>query len=193
MKYLGILFLFAIAPYLEAQVLSDFTARQNGDHVELRWTFNSGETCNGTHVKHGTDPAEMKLIHYVPGICGAPDHEVSYSYIHKNAAKNDTNYYSLVLGTRGNSSTINIYVDAVDNGFIIQGQPLNDYAEILLSQKYQQGAEIIIFDVKGKKKYQKSIKTREIRIYREELNSGMHIIIVRYKNGKSFKRKLMVL
>ncbi|MGM0612065.1 MAG: T9SS type A sorting domain-containing protein [Bacteroidota bacterium] len=191
-KYWVIILLLAVSSLLKAQVLSDFTARQNGEHVELKWTFNSGETCDGTYVRHGLNSTVMKTIHHVPGICGAPEQEISYSFVHEDPAPNDTNYYSLILGTRGNSSTISVYVNDIENGFMINGQPLNDHAEIVLSEQYQKGAEILIFDMNGQKKYQQTVATKRKTLYRESLNSGMHIVIVRYKTGKTYRQKLMV-
>lgn len=192
-KYAWIILFLGISSQVSAQVLSEFTVRQSGKNVELKWTFNSGETCDGTWVKHGTDTTEMETVEHVPGICGAPDQEVSYSFVHEMPVKNDTNYYSLKLGNRGNSSVIKVFVTILKDGFVINGNPLYDNAEIILSEDYQQGVEISIFNMKGRKQYQAETTSQKFSLNRADFNKGMHIVIVRYNNGEVYRRKLMVM
>lgn len=104
---------------INAQVISDFSARLNGSSVELRWTFNGGEQCEGTRVKHGADSLQMQTIYHVSGICGATDEEVTYEYLHEGPLENQLNYYQLVLGNRGTSEIVKVFVNSEREGLTL--------------------------------------------------------------------------
>lgn len=177
----------------QSNILSEFTARQNGNTVELKWTFRSGETCDGTWVQHATDSTMMQTINHVPGICGAPDVPVEYRFTHENPVPDDVNYYRLILGSRGNSSTVSVYVNAVGEGFIIVGQPLSDEAEIILADGFQNGVQLKIFDTSGRLQYETETTERRLKLRRENFRSGMHILHIYYANGNQFRGKLLVI
>lgn len=177
----------------QSNILSEFTARQNGNTVELKWTFRSGETCNGTWVQHATDSTMMETINHVPGICGAPDVPVEYSFTHENPVPGKTNYYRLILGSRGNSNTVSVYVDAVGKGFMIAGQPLSSEAEIIFADGFQKGVMVKIFDAAGRLQYEAETSERRLQIRREDFRSGMHILQIHYANGNQFRGKLLVI
>ncbi|MCF8330900.1 MAG: T9SS type A sorting domain-containing protein [Bacteroidales bacterium] len=192
-NFIFILVISVFSSTAKAQILSDFTARQKAGAIELIWTFNSGETCDGTWVKHGTDSLSLETIYHVPGICGAASKEVRYEYIHEFPEKNTMNYYRLELGNRGFSAIVRVYFDDVGNGFAIYGNPLTDYSEIILSNDFRGNAEVIIYDQNGKIHLQERLSKKAFKLYREQFNSGLYFIIVRFDNKKVFKEKIMVI
>ncbi len=176
-----------------AQILSDFSAQQAGSNVKLQWTFTSGETCSGTWIEYGTDSLTMTTIGEIGGICGASDAPVTYSFTHKEPAPGRKNFYRLILGERGHSDIIFLYVDDVGSGFAIQGQPLVESSVIVFSDDYKTGGTIQVYNVYGKLEYSNTVSGRSFVLHRKLFDNGMHVIVVRYNNGKTFRSKLIVI
>lgn len=68
------------------------------DGVRLNWVIEIGSTCQGMRVFHGTSVDSLVLDTIYGGICGNANFEQGYSYLHKEAVVNDTNYYQILFG-----------------------------------------------------------------------------------------------
>ncbi len=192
--YIKIIVIFIVTPgTAQPQILDDFSAQQAGSNVKLQWTFTSGETCSGTWIEHGTDSTSMTVIGNIRGICGSSDAPVTYSFVHEAPVYGKQNYYRLILGGRGHSGTISLYVDKVGRGFSIQGQPLVERSRIVFSDEYKTGGTIEVFNAYGRMEYSHIISERAIVLHRKMFDRGMHMVVIRYNNGKVFRGKLIVI
>lgn len=190
--FIGLIANVFLLSSLNAQILSDISLQQKGNSVKLSWTFSSGEQCQGTWVQHGDDSLKMKTIHHVPGICGSSENKVTYEYLHENPEPNSMNYYRLRLGSRGETRVLKVYVNAVEEGFAIQGQPLSNKTCLLL-EEIALGAEIKVYDITGNLQFSTIAQSKSIELRREQFRNGMHVVVLRLKDGRVFQSKLMVL
>ena len=97
----------------------DFVSNLNVTEVEqsllINWTIDSGRTCQGQNILHGTDGVIFEEVGHISGICGNLSEPVNYSFTHLKPTANSINYYRIELGGYGVSQIVSEYLIIVSS------------------------------------------------------------------------------
>ena len=171
-------------------LLSDFTGFQQDNYIHLSWTFSSGSQCNGMRMYRSNDGEIFTKIDEIPGICGASETPVTYSFTDSTPIPNTTNHYRLELGNQGFSTILAIdYFAPGENGYtIITSQ---SGIEVLIDKPPTRKGVAQIFDIRGNLTDEFGFTTRRISLIHTQGVAGAYIFRLTYENGAVLSGKFI--
>ena len=190
------LFFLIIALFLPANgwaqhpLLNNFIGFQQDKNIHLSWTFTSGSQCNGTRIFRSNDGERFEEIGRIPGICGASDTPVTYSFTDSLPFPNTINYYRLELGNQGFSTAfaIDYYVPGED-GYSVITSELG--VEVLVDKPPARKGVAQIFDIRGSMVDEFEFTSRRIPLMQKKGRTGMYIFRLVYENGAVLSGKFV--
>ena len=163
-------------------ILSDFTGFQQDSYIHLSWTFISGSQCNGTRIYRSNDGEIFQQIGEIPGICGASETPVTYSFTDSVPMPNTANYYRLELGNQGFSTILSIdYFAPAENGYSIITSLSG--IDVLVDKPPTRKGVAQIFDIRGNLINEFGFTTRRIALVHNQGVAGTFIFRLIYENG----------
>ena len=180
-----------ISVWAQHPLLNNFTGFQQDESIQLSWTFGSGSQCNGTRVFRSIDGEVFQKIGEIPGICGASDTPVTYSFRDSAPLPNTVNYYRLELGNQGFSTMLGIefFVPGKDGYSLITSQ---SGIEVLVNRPPARKGVAQIFDIRGNRVDEFEFSTRRISLMNNQGGSGTFIFRLIYENGAVLNGKFVL-
>lgn len=180
----------SISGWAQHPLLNNFIGFQQDKTIQLSWTFSSGSQCNGTHIFRSDDGAIFEKIGDIPGICGASETPVTYSFTDSMPFPNKVNYYRLELGNQGFSTTLGIeYFVPGKNGYsVITSQ---SDIEVLVDRPPARKGVAQITDIRGNRVDEFEFSTRRISLIQKEAGPGTYIFRLIYENGAVLSGKFI--
>ena len=167
---------------------------QIDDHVFLRWTIKSGNTCTGTRIEHSTGGTGFLKIGEISGICGSPDQPTTYEYIDSMPVPNRMNYYRLEMSLLGYSSPVIVEVIFLnDGGYSIQPNPVVSQSRLVFDNPDNEAFEFCLIDQQGRQVVNKFTNNNYVIIDRNLIRSGMYIFKILKDNSIRIKGKVVVM
>ena len=179
-----------MAGWAQHPLLNNFTGFQQDENIHLSWTFSSGSQCNGTRIFRSQDGMIFHEIGVIPGICGASETPVTYSFTDSMPLPNTVNYYRLELGNQGISTTLTIeyFVPGKGGYSIITSE---SGIEVLVDKPPARKGVAQIFDIRGNKADEFEFSTRRISLVNHQSGPGAYIFRLIYENGAVLSGKFI--
>jgi len=113
-------------------LLDNFTATTDRSRVILAWTMKPGASCYGIGILRSQDGKEFTTIGTIPGICGAENEPMSFTYIDENPIPNAFNRYVLEMGFSGRTEPPLMvkYIDLRESTSKVIPNPFTEYTHI---------------------------------------------------------------
>ena len=170
-------------------VLKQFTAVQVGNHVQLDFTIQAGNTCNGIQIYRSSDSLIFEEIGDIQGVCGSSDRNESYSFTDFTPLNNAANYYRLQLGTLGFTYTVKVFfIELNGNDALIYPNPLTGESSINILNSSHAELRLKIFSSDGKLFYESDgLRGNSFALKRKDFSGGVYFFqitgssVVRYK------------
>lgn len=132
------------------QYLSNYNVSEAKGNVLITWTTSAGFTCEDIQIFFGTDSNQLTSVYTYPGICGSENKEEHYTYLFRDVAYNQPNYFQIDLGSFGKSDILAITVIAVGGlNPIIYPNPATPESTLLFNNDDQEQASIRVFNASG--------------------------------------------
>lgn len=185
-----LLFYLPLAGLAQHPLLNNFSGFQKDESIYLSWTFTSGSQCNGTRIFRSGDGEIFQEVGLIPGICGASETPVTYSFIDSVPFPNTMNYYRLELGNQGFSTTLTIayFVPGKDGYSLITSQ---SSIEVLVAKPPARKGVAQIFGIRGNKIDEFEFSTQRISLMQNQSGAGTYIFRLIYENGAILNGKFI--
>lgn len=171
-------------------LLSGFSGFQQDANIHLSWTFTSGSQCNGTQIYRSQDGVIFEELGRIPGICGASETPVTYTFTDSMPLPNTINHYRLELGNQGFTTTLTIeYFVPGKGGFSIITSESG--MEVLVDKPPARKGVAQIFDIRGKQVDEFEFSTRRISLMNYQRGAGAYIFRLIYENGAVLSGKFV--
>lgn len=194
-KLFFILFIvLGVATEMKAQFLSDFSALQHNNSIELNIAIAGGNTCNGISILRSTDGIVFAPIGGIAGVCGSSTEDVFYSFTDNNPVPNRNNYYRLDLITLGYTSIIKIhFIFFGENEILFYPNPMMNNSSVYLQTNNADVSSYRVNDRYGKLlKQVDGIRGNYFELTREDWPAGMYFLEVRTGSRKPIIKPFMV-
>ena len=171
-------------------LLNNFTGFQQDKSIHLSWTFSSGSQCNGTVVFRSQDGRIFQEIGKIPGVCGASETPVTYSFTDSMPLPNTVNHYRLELGNQGFTTTLAIefFVPGKGGYSIITSE---SGIEVLVNKPPTRKGVAQIFDIRGNQVDEFEFSARRISLTQNQTSPGAYIFRLIYENGAVLNGKFV--
>jgi hypothetical protein len=167
---------------------------QEGKHIVLRWTINSGPNCNGITILRTTDQLEYKEIGKIPGVCGNSFVDEFYEFKDEFAVIGKTNYYLVKMGYSQFSDEIGLFLNYTAEGILrIFPNPARYETEIQFNNDMNEPVTISAYNHIGQQLYRiDNIRLNRQIIPLENLSPGIYLITVQYSQGILLRKQMLV-
>jgi hypothetical protein len=164
--------------------LSNYSVSEDRGSVLVTWTTNEGFTCEDINVKFGTDSNDLVSVYTYPGICGSTEKEEKYSYLFHDVVYNQPNYFSIDLGSFGESPSIAITLISV-NGLNpkVYPNPASPLSTIIFENPDLEMAQVRLYTETGIQNRQViSTRTNKVTLSQFNITSpGLYFFTVEIK------------
>lgn len=190
---IGIVFALPADAVPADTVFTFLGAQQSSDGVLISFTIKGGVTCQGVQVMHSTDSINFFEVHEIPGICGSPVFDESYTYTHDSPNVNTINYYRIDLGSLGiTSSIITVkYIGYNDAGYTIFPNPVNEFSKIYFTNPGHTLHQYAIVSSKGDVVFTGETTDKWIDIPGIDLTPGIYRFIVYRLSERRFSGQFL--
>lgn len=187
---LSSLLIWAVAPAI-AQIefaYSQFELINQPNGVQVRWTMNAGNTCNGTQIERSTDSTHFTKVGGISGICGDSVEAVSYDYVDADAPPNRKLYYRLYFGGLGYSEVqTTIYVKPDEGGYFVAKETVTGPRTVYFHNPNSNNVSIRVFNPLGRQVYQAETRGNSVQV--PVITGSMHdavLFIQLLRDGEVF-------
>ena len=194
---LRIIILFIVLPILSFgqldSVLKSFTAIVNEDEIILNWIMYGGYQCNGTDILRSTDGLEFEIIGEIPGLCGDPVSDESYTFTDTSPIINSVNYYRLQLRFYGESHIISRdFFQYNENAYLILPHPVFEIGEIKFHNSSADNFILDLYSTSGQFVHTQSTNLDYFEINARELKRGIYVFVIRSESGVLIRGKIVI-
>ncbi|MCF8370110.1 MAG: T9SS type A sorting domain-containing protein [Bacteroidales bacterium] len=192
-KHIFVIALWLISFMAQSQldsILVRFNAIVDGGKIRLDWTIKGGHQCNGTVIKHSVDSINFMNIGSIPGICGSPFYDESYSFTDEQPVKNSVNYYRIDLVGIGESKIVSREnYNLSGSNILVIPNPLIADANIIFENPVFETCTLDIFNPSGKILLCKTTRKNRFQISASNFQAGIYFFLIRKEkeiigNGK---------
>ncbi len=189
-----LIFLILFAKGIQAQFLSEFSALQSGNEIDLDITIAGGNTCNGINVLRSADNINFVSIGGIAGVCGSSTEDVFYSFTDPVPLHNTTNYYRLDLISLGFSTVIDIhFVYFGEDALLLYPNPIRNVSKVYLRANSSDVSTYRINDSRGRLLQEKEgIRGDYFEINRDDWAAGIYFLTVQIGSTPALVRKFMI-
>lgn len=174
-------------------LLVSFKGVKTENGVQLNWTFKGGSQCEGTKIFRSTDRMQFAEIGDIPGVCGAPDSEISYVFLDENPIVNASNYYRLELGNQGYTEIVSVEFKSFNSdGYLLSPNPVQSSAVVCFENPTFDQFRFLLFNVSGIQVVDVEGNTDRISISADHLQSGLYFFSVSFSDKRKIIGKLLI-
>lgn len=177
----------------QSMPLSQFSGFQSGTYIQLSFTISGGNTCQGIEIQRSADSIHFITIGSIAGICGSIEKDESYFFDDILPIANQLNYYRLLLGQLGYSTTIAVPYYQFDDGILLFPNPTLDQATLYYRNEKNELFDISIFDASGRPHMQFTTRDTSVPIETKSLPAGIYFVTVQQSGTIRYFKKLLVL
>jgi len=192
-----IIVIFIIVPLLSFgqldSILKVFTAIVDDDQIIINWTMAGGYQCNGTVIERSVDGETFYRIGDIPGLCGDPVSDESYSYVDTAPQINNVNFYRLNLQFYGVSFVIqrSIY-DLNGGGYLILPNPIISSGRIKFENPIKEEHVLQLFSMNGQMIYIEESNEDYFILDSAIKPKGIYLFVIRSESGKFIRGKIVI-
>jgi len=191
---MGILFMLLKADAQPHALLVRFEGIQLEEGIRLTWTFKGGSQCEGTRIFRSAEGKLFAQIGEIPGVCGAPDAEISYTFVDNSPILNSQNHYRLELGNEGYTETISLeYIVLNREGYLVVPNPLTSNGILYFNNPQRKSWQLILSDISGKMRYLSSGNADRTELSNNMANSGLYLFRLIFDDKTALQGKLMII
>ncbi|MEA3445653.1 MAG: hypothetical protein U9R19_13115, partial [Bacteroidota bacterium] len=155
-------------------VLVRFNAFVDDGNIRLAWTIKGGFQCGGTIIQHSGDSINFENIGSIPGICGSPFYDESYSFDDLHPVLNSVNYYRIDMIGLGISKIISQDLfDFSENQVLIIPNPIVSEGQIVFENIAAETCNIKYFHSSGKTVYSENTRGNKFKIQAAKFPAGI--------------------
>lgn len=161
-------------------ILIRFNSFVEDEAIRLDWTIKGGNQCNGTVIQHSTDSILFTNIGGIPGICGSPFHDESYSYTDFQPTINGINYYRIDLVGIGYSKIISrANYNLKESQVLVLPNPIITESRIIFDNLMAEPCSLEISDLSGKIIFTDHTRSNKIQISASQFPAGIYPFLIR--------------
>lgn len=179
-----------------AQLVSytDFNLSAINDKVLVSITIDSGSICQGIQLEYSTDSLNFTKIDEIEGVWGSSSVAKSYSFLHSDPFKNETNFYRLVFGVSQRTEIRSIFIRYVLPGEIqVFPMPSDGDFSIYFSNPSNAKANWKIIDQTGNVFFEtNTVNSDHIELNKNNFLSGLYFVQITDENQNKSTGKFTV-
>lgn len=161
-------------------ILVRFNAIVDDGKIHLDWTIKGGHQCNGTVIQHSVDSINFANIGSIPGICGSPFYDESYSFTDDQPVENSVNYYRIDLVGIGYSNIISREnYQLGETQVLVFPNPLVSDAIIIFENPIFETCSLEIFNPSGKIILNQETRRNRFQISASQFPAGVYFFLIR--------------
>ena len=179
--------------FSQSSFLQEFSGSQIENSIHLSFTISSGITCLGIDIERSVDSINFTRIGTIGGVCGSTSDDITYSFNDTSPLTNQVNYYRLLLGQVGYSTTIRVQYIDYNQGAVVLPNPLTDAANIYFPNVNNQTFHFKLFDSSGRVTLSLQTRDESILLKREKLGAGIYFFVLSGEGGQKYYGKVIIL
>jgi hypothetical protein len=172
---------------------TDFSVSQENNVVEIGWTIQVGNLCNGTHILRSVDGSDFVEIAEIEGICGSEVTDEKYGVIDPAPIYNAENTYVLLFGFSQYSEERSVFVGYTDpNQLYVSPNPVESILKLRWNDADHAMYTFHLIDQQGQTVLrQEGISGGTFETDLSTIPAGIYQVVLISDNGRRLMEKIV--